>query len=89
MAVETTFSEVPGFHIPEGFARITRNGQTDIYLIKNRMPLGSYWLSVAYAMDDFEAEKAVGYTMFVRETDGIEHLSGIKEYFIPLKPTEK
>jgi len=82
-------SELQRFHIPEGFARIARDGHTDIYLVLNRVPLGAYTLSVAYSMDDFaDDSKRVGHTLFVRETDEIEHLGGVREYFEPIGTIE-
>ena len=82
-------NNVPGFHIPEGFARITRDGHTDIYLIQNQMPFGSYRVSLAYELDDFKEGRIRGHFLYVRESDAVEHLGGIKEYFTPLKPTER
>lgn len=78
-------SDLAGFHIPEGFARISRDGHTEIYLVQNRAPLGAYTLSVAFAMDDFgDDSKGVGHTLFIRQTDEIEHLGGVREYFEPI-----
>ncbi len=89
MEQETTSIEKPGFYIPEGIARITRNGHTDIYLIRNQMPLGSYRVSLAYELDDFKEGQSCGHFLYLRESDAVEHLGGIKEYFISLKLTER
>ena len=71
--------DIPGFQIPEGLSRITRNGHTDIYLIQNQMPLGSYWVRLAYELDDFEEGKSRGHNLHVRESHAVERLGGIKE----------
>jgi hypothetical protein len=89
MGYQPNPNELLGFHIAEGFARITCNGHTDVYLVLNRVPLGAYTLSVAYAMDDFADDmNGVGHTFFVKETDEIEHLGGARDYFAPISTVE-
>jgi hypothetical protein len=75
-----------GFQLKEGFARITRQGKTDVYLIQNREPLGNYALSIAFELDDFEEGKDPGKTFIVRANDTVQYLGPVKEYFAPQKP---
>lgn len=60
-----------GFHVPEGFARVTRDGKTGTYVVLNQEPLGSYILSVAYEMDDFAKGRDCGDMLYLVETDAI------------------
>lgn len=74
--------EIPGFQISEGFAHITRGDMSDIFLVVNRAPLAAVQFSIEYAFDDFCGDdRSCGNTWFVEETDVVEHLGGVKEYF--------
>ena len=82
-------NNLPGFHVPEGFGRVTRDGKTEIFVVLNKEPLGSYILSVAYEMDDFAEGRDCGDMLYLEEADAIEHLGGIQEYLNPTNPVEK
>jgi hypothetical protein len=69
----------------EGFARITRDGATDICLVQNHVGYG--WdgqISVAFYMDDFDSDRRYrnyGVPLFMRKTDQIECLRMSGLYF--------
>jgi hypothetical protein len=71
---------------PEGFARVTRNGRSDIYLVQNHE--GFCWdgrISVAFYMDDFDpdSDKRYGNPLYLRKDDQIESLGTPLAYFAP------
>ncbi len=71
---------------PEGFARITRNGETDTYLIQNMNLPGGYRTSFAFDLDDFHPEKNVGHPLVLHKDDVVEHLGAVMEYMAPASP---
>lgn len=78
-----------GFLCEEGFARITRGGIADIYIVQNQEYPGNYKVSLAFYMDDFEpnnAYKIYGEPLVLREEDKIEFLGTAAEYFTPTAP---
>ena len=77
---------LPGVQVPEGFIRLTRAGKTDIYLVQNHEPLGSFKMSSAYELDDFEPGKKYGMPLIVKDTDLVQHLGTVTEYFTPQGP---
>ena len=78
-----------GFLCNEGFARVTRSGVSDIYVIQNQEYPGDYRVSLAFYMDDFEpgnAYKMYGEPLILSESDHIEFLGRAQEYFVPRAP---
>lgn len=78
-----------GFICGEGFARVTRSGVRDIYIIQNQEYPGDYKVSLAFYMDDFEPGndyKIFGQPLILCEDDQIEFLGRAEEYFIPCAP---
>lgn len=73
---------------PEGFARVTRHGRSDIYLVQNHE--GFCWdgrISVAFYMDDFEpgrSDKRYGHPLYLHKSDQIESLGAPDVYFAPV-----
>lgn len=72
---------------PEGFARVTRHGRSDIYLVQNHE--GFCWdgrISVAFYMDDFDpdTEKRYGHPLYLNKSDQIESLGSPNVYFAPV-----
>jgi hypothetical protein len=73
----------------EGFARVTRNGRSDIYLVQNHE--GFCWdgrISVAFYMDDFDpdTDKHYGQPLYLRKDDQIESLGTPGVYFSQIDP---
>jgi hypothetical protein len=71
---------------PEGFARVTRHGRSDIYLVQNHE--GFCWdgrISVAFYMDDFDpdSDKRYGHPLYLNMSDQIESLGPPDIYFAP------
>lgn len=80
---------VSDFASKEGFARVTRDGQTDIYVVQNQEYPGDYKVSLAFALDDFEpgnATKTYGEPLILNESDRVEFLGAATDYFIPKAP---
>ncbi len=71
---------------PEGFARVTRYGEADIYLIQNMNPSGGYAVSYAFDLDDFDPGKNVGNPLMLQKCDVVEHLGAVMEYMAPASP---
>lgn len=71
---------------PEGFARITRDGEADIYLIQNMNLPGGYGVSFAFDLDDFDPGKNVGNPLVLQKSDVVEHLGVVLEYLAPASP---
>jgi hypothetical protein len=75
---------------PEGFARVSRHGRSDIYLVQNHE--GFCWdgrISVAFYMDDFDpdrSDKRYGHPLYLRSEDQIESLGTPGIYFAPTTP---
>lgn len=75
---------------PEGFARVTRHGRSDIYLVQNHE--GFCWdgrISVAFYMDDFDpghSDKHYGHPLYLHKADQIESLGSPDVYFAPASP---
>ena len=74
---------------PEGFARVTRHGRSDIYLVQNHE--GFCWdgrISVAFYMDDFDpdSDKRYGHPLYLHKSDQIESLGTPGVYFAPANP---
>ena len=74
---------------PEGFARVTRHGRSDIYLVQNHE--GFCWdgrISVAFYMDDFDpdSDKRYGHPLYLNKSDQIESLGSPDLYFAPANP---
>jgi hypothetical protein len=74
---------------PEGFARVTRNGRSDIYLVQNHE--GFCWdgrISVAFYLDDFDPDsnKEYGRPLYLNKSDQIENLGPPDVYFAPANP---
>lgn len=74
---------------PEGFARVTRHGRSDIYLVQNHE--GFCWdgrISVAFYMDDFDpdSDKRYGDPLYLHKDDQIESLGPPLVYFAPANP---
>ena len=67
----------------EGFARITRDGKTDIYLIQNMNLPGGYGVSLAFDLDDFDPGKNVGNPLVLQKGDTVKHLGAVMEYMAP------
>lgn len=91
--MNTTTSPVPEHNVngsyiqhPEGFARVTRDGETDIYLIQNMNLPGGYCSSIAFDLDDFDINKNVGNPLVLQEGDVVEHLGAVLEYMAPKSP---
>ena len=80
---------VQAFASKEGFARVTRNGKTDIYMVQNQEYPGEYKVSLAFAMDDFEpgnTQKMYGEPLVLSSLDQIEYLGSALDYFVPKAP---
>lgn len=91
----STFNEfyldepVQDYMSKEGFARITRDGKSDIYVVQNQQYPGDYRVSLAFALDDFEpgnANKLYGEPLILNKTDKVEFLGGYEDYFVPKAP---
>lgn len=73
----------------EGFARVTRDGKSDIYVIQNQEYPGDYKVSLAFALDDFDptdATKLYGEPIILNATDTVEFLGSAQDYFVPKAP---
>ena len=80
---------VETFASQEGFARVTRDGKTDIYVVQNQEYPGDYKVSLAFALDDFEpdnANKTYGEPLILNHLDKIEYLGHASDYFVPNAP---
>ena len=51
-------SPVEDFASKEGFARVTREGVSEIYIVQNQEYPGDYKVSLAFALDDFDPSDA-------------------------------
>ena len=72
------FNTMPGFYTSEGFARLTRNGKTDISLIQNRSPLVAYLLSLAYEFDYFQRQnRSLKTPLIIKGLNTVESLGGV------------
>jgi hypothetical protein len=71
---------------PEGFARVTRDGDTDIYLIQNINLPGGYGVSFAFDLDDFHPEKNVGNPLVLQKGDVVELMGAVLTYLAPASP---
>jgi hypothetical protein len=71
---------------PEGFARVTRDGETDIYLVQNINMPGGYCSSLAFDLDDFDISKNVGNPLVLQEGDVVEHMGAVLTYLAPASP---
>lgn len=74
---------------PEGFARVSRQGRSDIYLVQNHE--GFCWdgrISVAFYMDDFDpdSDKRYGHPLYLNRSDQIESLGTPGIYFALTAP---
>lgn len=70
----------------EGFARITRDGKSDIYVVQNQEYPGDYRVSLAFALDDFDpsdATKLYGEPLLLNALDVVEFLGQAQDYFVP------
>lgn len=84
--VEISSGTMPQFQVAEGFARITRNGKTDVYLVQNlSLPTG-YKASLAFDLDDFDDERSVGKPMVLTKDDQVEHLGKVADIFAEKAP---
>ena len=84
-----TYSGEEGFPCREGFARITRAGITDIYIVQNQEYPGDYKVSLAFYMDDFEpgdTSKKYGEPLVLGQNERIQFLGSAKEYFVSKEP---
>lgn len=73
----------------EGFARITRDGKSDIYVVQNQEYPGDYRVSLAFALDDFDpsdATKLYGEPLLLNASDVVEFLGHPQDYFVPKAP---
>lgn len=92
MSISTDFeidSPVEDFASQEGFSRVTRNGQHDIYVVQNQEYPGDYKVSLAFALDDFEPSdptKTYGEPLILTGQDRIEYLGNAVDYFLPKAP---
>lgn len=80
---------VETFPCEEGFARVTRDGKTDIYVVQNQEYPGDYKVSLAFALDDFspsDSNKTYGEPLILRSLDKIGYLGNAVDYFIPCAP---
>ena len=80
---------VEDFASAEGFARITRDGKSDIYVVQNQEYPGDYKVSLAFTLDDFEpgnVSKLYGEPLVLNALDRIEFLGNAQDYFIPQAP---
>jgi hypothetical protein len=74
---------VSNVQYPEGFARITRGTETNIYLIQNMNLPGDYGVSFAFDLDDFDSKKNVGHPLVLQTGDAVEHLGAVMQYMAP------
>lgn len=77
------------FLVPEGFARVTRNGVSDIYVVQNQEYPGDYKVSLAFPLDDFEPNnprKTYGEPLLLGADDEIHFLGTPQNYFLPKAP---
>lgn len=79
-------ASVKNLKLAEGFARITRDGETDIYLVQNMCLPGGYGVSFAFDLDDFAADKNVGHPLVLQKGDVVEHLGAVMDYLAPVSP---
>lgn len=82
-------SPVEDFASKEGFARVTREGVSEIYIVQNQEYPGDYKVSLAFALDDFDpsdATKLYGEPLILNATDRVEFLGSGEDYFIPKAP---
>lgn len=92
MSISTDFyleEPVEDFVSKEGFARITRNGKSDIYVVQNQEYPGDYNVSLAFSLDDFDptdATKVYGEPLILNATDHIAFLGCAEDYFVPQAP---
>lgn len=83
-AVDADWNTLPHADV---FARVTRDGATDVYLVQNHV--GFCWdgrISIAFYMDDFNRDypkESYGAPMYLRQTDLIECLGEPRDYFSP------
>ena len=91
----STFNEfyldepVQDYMSKEGFARITRDGKSDIYVVQNQEYPGDYRVSLAFALDDFDpsdATKLYGEPLLLNALDVVEFLGQAQDYFVPKEP---
>ena len=92
MPVSTDFQldePVEDFVAKEGFSRITRDGESDIYVVQNQEYPGDYKFSLAFSLDDFDptdATKLYGEPLVIHATDNVTFLGIAQDYFRPQAP---
>lgn len=77
------------FACKEGFARVTRDGKTDIYVVQNQKYPGGHKVSLAFTLDDFEpgnANKLYGEPLILHPADKIDFLGTTADYLVPKAP---
>jgi hypothetical protein len=80
---------IDDFASEEGFARITRDGKSDIYVVQNQEYPGNYKVSLAFVLDDFEPSdptKTYGEPLVINALDRVEYLGSAVDYFVPKAP---
>ena len=83
---------VQDFLSPEGFARITRDGKSDIYVVQNQEYPGDYRVSLAFALDDFDpsdATKLYGEPLLLNALDVVEFLGQAQGPVVPRLPDRR
>ncbi len=76
-----------GFLSPDGFARITRRGSADIYIVQNQEYPDNHFVSLAFELDDFDASnKTYGEPLVLMAHHGLEFLGTHQDYFTPKAP---
>lgn len=74
----------PNWLCPEGYARITRDGKTDIYRIVAEVLLAGEGVCFASSMEDYDLDnpgRSYGKKMVLHHTDTIEFLGTVESYF--------
>ena len=81
--IETTMP-TKTFRCPAGFARITRKGVTDVYLVQNQEYPGEHFVTLAFEMDDFDQSgKNYGEPLVVMAHHTVDFLGTRDDYFSP------
>lgn len=92
MSISTDFhleEPIEDFVSKEGFARITRDSKSDIYVVQNQKYPGNYNVSLAFSLDDFDptdATKVYGEPLILNATDHVAFLGCAEDYFVPQAP---
>ena len=72
------------FRCPAGFARITRKGVTDVYLVQNQEYPGDHFVTLAFELDDFDQSgKSYGEPLVVMAHHAVDFLGTRDDYFQP------